>query len=335
MTKKITLANRILLFLFLFGFNLYGQPSIFEVLSEEEVVKIEIETDFKTLLKNKAEPEYQPGTFTFLSGTLEGTTKEVKIMPRGNMRRRICFYPPIWVRFSKKDFDHHKFKLVNICRKGKVMDENLFEEYLIYRLYQLLTEYSFDTQLFQIDYKLPDEEEIEFSAYGFFIEHKKELAKRTGTKDYDPTSMRPRILEQHHYARMALFQYIVGNTDWHITNLHNLKFFRSVEEKAVIAVPYDFDYSGFVNASYAVPHESLPIKSVSTHYNKADCFSEEIIDKVLPEVLAQKQAMIDLVMGFELLPEKRRENLVSFLEEGFSDLKNKKKVRKLFVKNCQ
>ena len=57
--------------------------------------------------------------------------------------------------------------------------------------------------------------------------------------------------------RAAMFQYMISNTDWRIKSGHNTKFMKSLTEVTpkVFPVPYDFDFSAFVDAAYAFPQE--------------------------------------------------------------------------------
>lgn len=311
-----------------------AQSTLFEQLPENEIYKVQIEADLKKLIKEKMDPIYQEGKFTFLSGPLNGQSFEVEIRARGNIRKEICYYPPVKLKFKKSEFKHHKIKWVNICRETEPMREVLLKEYLTYQLYQKLTDQSLGVRLFEVEYLDKDGDKSMLSSYGFMIEPIKELAERTGAKEYEPRIMRPRILDRHYYPLVSMFQYLVGNTDWAIDNLHNLKFLRNSNYTGIIPVPYDFDYSGFVNAYYAVPHESLPIKHVRDRYNKGHCLSTDELQEVRELVLSKKEEMLNLIASFDHLPERSKNKLVSFMEQGFDDLENDKACKRIFLKNC-
>ena len=316
-------------------FHLNGQSSLFSILPEDSIIQVQIKTDLKTIIKNKTKPIYQPAMVTFGNGPLSNKTYEAKVKARGNIRRKICYYPPIHIKFQKSTFEFSKLKWVNVCKSGRTMQENLLEEYLIYKLYALLTDHSFGVRLFEAQFVHPESDEESLKAYGFLIEPVKALAKRTDTKEYEPSIIRPRILDRYFYPLLSVFEYLVGNSDWHVDNLHNLKFLRSGERNSVIPVPYDFDYSGFVNASYAIPHESLPIKEVTERHNKAHCMTPEELEEVLKLVLSKKAELLNEVATFELLPEKSRAALVRYLEAGFEVLAGKKLPKRIFVDNCK
>jgi hypothetical protein len=68
---------------------------------------------------------------------------------------------------------------------------------------------------------------------------------------------------------LAIFEYIVRNTDWAVPIFHNIKLIKkldSLSSPIPFVVPYDFDDAGAVNTSYAIPFEELPNKHVTERY---------------------------------------------------------------------
>ena len=59
---------------------------------------------------------------------------------------------------------------------------------------------------------------------------------------------------------------MIGNTDWNLSLRHNIEIVETSKEKQYIPVPYDFDYSGFVNANYARPYPGLPVSNVRERF---------------------------------------------------------------------
>lgn len=324
----------LIILFFVSAMCLHGQPTLFETLPDTGVYKVKIETDFKGLIKKKMDPTYQEANLTFMSGPLEGKTYPVEIRSRGNIRKEICYYPPVKIKFKKADFKHNKIKWVNICRNTEPMRDVLLKEYLTYQIYQEISEMSLGVRLFEVEYVDGKNDKSLLSSYGFMIEPIDELADRAEAKEYEPRIMRPRILDRYHYPLVSMFQYLVGNTDWAIDNLHNLKFLRSTNFQGVIPIPYDFDYSGFVGAPYAVPHESLPIKNVRNRYNKGHCITESELEAVLEVVLDKKDEVINTIRDFSLMQPRTRDKLTDFMERGYEDLENAKVVKRIFVKNC-
>ena len=98
---------------------------------------------------------------------------------------------------------------------------------------------------------------------GFLIEDDKHVAKRYDGKIYK-RRVHPMNKDDLASVRHAMFQYLIGNTDYSQADMHNVKvMFRETD---FIPLPFDFDMAGFVNCSYAVVsqigEEKLPLSSV-------------------------------------------------------------------------
>ncbi len=121
--------------------------------------------------------------------------------------------------------------------------------------------------------------------------------------------------------RMAIFNYMIGNTDWSVPNQHNCKVLsdpNSARQNLGLIVPYDFDYSGFVNASYAVPVEALGIESVRQRIYQGVCRDEATFMNALQEFTAKKEAFYTVIREFQYLDERSKKDMVRFLDEFFS-----------------
>ena len=80
---------------------------------------------------------------------------------------------------------------------------------------------------------------------------------------------------------------MIGNTDWTVPVFHNNVLIISQGNLqglgSGIAVPYDFDYSGLVDANYAVPSDQLNLPSVLDRRYLGICRSEETFISDLKE----------------------------------------------------
>ncbi len=84
--------------------------------------------------------------------------------------------------------------------------------------------------------------------YGFLIEDEDMMAERLGG-EINPLRLHPDATNQSETGPMAIFQYMIGNTDWSIPNQHNVKMLQGASTRP-IAIPYDFDWSGFIAPGY-------------------------------------------------------------------------------------
>ena len=104
-------------------------------------------------------------------------------------------------------------------------------------------------------------------------------------------------------ARVALFNYMIGNTDWSVPLQHNIKVLKTLQvfSEQGIPVAFDFDYSGLVSTVYATPAEALPIKSVSERYYMGLCLDDEAIRPVIDEFGGKQEQLISAIDDFEYL----------------------------------
>ena len=73
----------------------------------------------------------------------------------------------------------------------------------------------------------------------------------------------PSDLEGKDLALAYLFEYLIGNLDFSFNGLHNTELLATTDGR-VLPVAYDFDFSGAVNTSYAVPPPDYGVPNVRT-----------------------------------------------------------------------
>ena len=82
----------------------YGQATFFESLpvNEQEPLVMDLTVDYKKLVKEKNDPTYHKATLELtLPQHAEPIEMEVKLRARGNMRRSICYFPPLKLNLKK------------------------------------------------------------------------------------------------------------------------------------------------------------------------------------------------------------------------------------------
>jgi hypothetical protein len=100
--------------------------------------------------------------------------------------------------------------------------------------------------------------------WAFLIEDTAQLRDRVGLAEtIDNAFNLPRDTFHDNLLKIAaVYQYMIGNSDWSIPVARNLKYMS--KNGKIIPIPYDFDFSGLVNASYAVPSPDHGIPNVRT-----------------------------------------------------------------------
>ena len=195
-------------------------------------------------------------TADFLPATIVENDQEmaVEVAVRGKFRRRTCGMPPLKLKFKKSFLraaglnTHNDFKLVTHCTDDAAGQDRLVREQLAYRLYaQLNPGASFRTQLLTIDY-VNTADGSSTTSYAILIEDTDELKQRMNTANCKNCFNQPagRI---RNAAELALFQYMIGNADFSTQMVRNTKMMTHPDGR-ITAVPYDFDFSGFVNPTY-------------------------------------------------------------------------------------
>ena len=248
----------------------HKKASFFDVLSYGKIIDINLKTDIKQLLKKTDNDDYRPCDISFKDSLAKTIALEAEVKPRGNIRRSICYYPPLKIRIAKKDLSnmglrkrYNTFKIVTHCKSGKGGDQLVLKEYLAYKLLNILTDRSFKVQLARLHYEDTKDKVKAITRLGFVIESNDRLEDRMGGTMKDTLNLKPKVLLREQYHLMCLFQYMIGNPDWGIGQLHNVKLIVKDSDNSILPIPYDFDYSGLVNASYAIPDPGLGIEKVT------------------------------------------------------------------------
>jgi hypothetical protein len=225
-------------------------------------------------------------------------TVPVKMKPRGIWRRKTCDMPPIRLSFDK-DSTHgtlftkeKRMKLVVSCKNNDEAEQYLLSEFQLYRVQNLLTPYAFKARLAHVTYVDSKKGDTIQSRYAFLGEEPEDAAKRMGGKPLAIKNARGDDLDEDARAMFGVFQFFIGNTDFSVTQLHNVLLLRkdSVFDTA-IPVARDFDWSGAVNARYAFPDHRLAIAHVTDRMMKGDCASAEVFTRTFDIFRAKKDSI--------------------------------------------
>lgn len=301
--------------------------SFFDYLSGTEVPEITIEADFSLFFENRKTDEYQPATLFLDAKEGPVVTLESKIKTRGKYRRRICDFPPIKLNLPKgklrelglrEDFD--KYKIVTHCLDDKTASqENVVKEFLAYQLYNQLTPFSFRARLLKVEYVDTSGKMGRVKRYAILLEDNDELADRLQLTKCD--CLNPEASEFNAPLEMthALFQFMIGNADWTVKMARNVELFKN-QKGEIVPVPFDFDFSGLVNAAYAVPNSDYQLTSVRQRlYLGVDRPNPEM--KPIFELFRNKEPdFLAAVMQTKHLSRETRVDVADFLGTFFHEI---------------
>jgi len=301
----------------------------FGMFTNRDVLDLALWFDVTQYTRKKPKEEYLDAILTYYISKDDSINKNIKLKSRGEFRNGYCDFPPIVVNFKKTDFNKadlkklEKVKLVTHCQSGN--EDYLFKEYLIYRLFNVLTENSFKVRLLRITYHNTTKIKKPVLTYGFFIEPIDLLAERLNATPVESVNLSQKNILPEVMDRVAIFNYMIGNTDMAVPNQHNCKILAlhdTERPELGMIVPYDFDYSGLVNADYAIPYEALGIESVRERLYIGGCRSEEDFVKALKEFTDKKEEFYGVIREFRLLDERIKKDMIRYLE-GFYSLFDK------------
>jgi hypothetical protein len=302
-------------------------PGEFGLFKNEDILHLALRFDLKEYIRKKPKDEYLDAILTYYINERDSINRDIRLRSRGVFRNGYCSFPPIYLNFKKSDFRKDdikkigKMKLVTHCQTGN--EDLLFKEYLIYKLYNVLTDYSFRVRLVQIDYISTSSNHKTINSYGFFIEPLGILAERLNAVPVNSPAISQKNVIPEMMDRVAIFNYMIGNTDWSVPGQHNCKilsgsFFH--QPGLGVIVPYDFDYSGLVNAHYAVPAQGLSINHVTQRWYLGECRSEETFREELKEFSDKKDDIYKLISEFPYLKEKVKTGMIKYLDEFFNSV---------------
>jgi hypothetical protein len=266
----------------------------------------------------------------------------VQLSARGHARRnrQVCAAVPLRLEFVKKDLagtvfeGQRELKLVTHCENAGEYEQYVLTEYMTYRIFGLLTPISLRTRLAKVTYIDPARNRAPTVRYGILIENDEDLARRMEGRLHPVANRLFSQLNRDSLVLMMLLQFMVGNTDYSIMALHNVKLVRN-QGGVVFPVAYDFDYSGLVNARYAVVDPRLHLSSVRDRLYRGPCLTAVELDPLLAMFAARKDAVMAIVDAVPDLTPARRDDAREFLNGFFSLMANPARARRTLVDSCK
>jgi hypothetical protein len=137
---------------------------------------------------------------------------------------------------------------------------------------------------------------------------------------------------------------MIGNTEYSLVApepgkkcCHNMDLLSATKEPPFVALPYDFDFSGLVQAAYAGPNPKYPIKNVRTRYYKGRCSNNEHLPETLELFLDKRDALfaiVDSVAAMDDTGARATGSVRSYLERFFDIIDDPEEVKKRLVERC-
>ena len=317
--------------------------------AEDQPIKVTLRGPISAVVSTPStQRTARPATLELVAPVIE--THAIQLSPRGRTRRQKdrCNFPPLRVEFAAKPaktsfFERQRrLKLVTHCRQSPQHQQYALLEYAVYRLFNALSPHGLRARLGTFDYVEANGKTVA-SRLGFFTEDPDDAASRNDLKTATVGPLvRAAQLDPAAAARAALFEYMIGNTDWSMRQAppggdccHNFRILGAANaQTGFIPIPYYFDSSGFVNAPYAAPAEQLGLSSVRDRQYRGYCMHNTQALAAAAEFRAKKPQVMAVLASVPELDEGRRRGSAAYIENFFRDIATDEDVRKRVLRTC-
>jgi hypothetical protein len=302
---------------------------------------LRLETDLRRLFRDRGTKRTEhPATLRFRDSGDSGSV-QVDLRTRGIFRLKNCSFPPIRIDLPAKKLEgtpfagQDKLKLVTHCQSDDSFEHKLLREYALYRVFNALTDTSFRVRLAHVTY-IDSARADTITRYGFLIESDAELARRLGAEVLASGYVHDLTTEHSYMTLVAVFEYFIGNTDWSVPGRHNVAILRETGASPILlAVPYDFDFSGAVGQNYATPPPQIPIRSVRERYYRGYCQPDSLLAGALDRFRTAKDSIYAAVRAVPGLPERDVRSLLDYFDDFYSTINNRGNMQREFVGKCR
>lgn len=319
-------------------------PAVTELFTTDTPLEFVLAADFDQLGKDRSqETEDRPAQIFIRNRGGEPVEIPILIKTRGNFRlqKRICPDPPL--RLNLPETSPHgtvldgqdKLKLVTHCRDSDRYEQNVLEEYLTYRIFNQLTDLSFRVQLAKITYRDTSGKNEDVRRTGFLIEDEDAMAARLAGQMIESPATNPDDLVLDQLSLMYLFQFMVGNIDWGTGHSHNVRILR--KDREYYPIPYDFDWTGFVDAPYAGPNPMTELlhDSVRERVYWGACMPGTDHQGLFERFNDERDAIMALVKSQVGLSERNVESALEYLEDFYSIINDPRRAQRSVVEACR
>jgi len=305
----------------------------------DELLEVRIKGNIKELMGDRSEtPSDHALTISYTDGASE-VALPVTMKTRGHFRKSLggCTYPPLLISFDNSSGkasslfrEQAHLKLVMPCSG----DEYVIREWMVYRLQNLLTPLSFRARLVKVTLVDTKSGKASPPFYGMFLEEEKQMARRNALVPVT-RKLLPQQCDIDRFTDAAVFEYLIGNTDWSVEYLQNIKLLAKDSLSVPFAVPYDFDLSGIVGAPYAKPAEELQLGSVRTRRYRGYCMKEPgAFDSTVSRFNRIREGVYALYDSCAYLDGAYKKATRKYLDEFYSVINDAGKLKREFGYPC-
>jgi hypothetical protein len=319
-----------------------------KLFATEAPLALTLTAPWHEFVRNKNAKKRYPGTIEYVDDSKAKHSVPVVFEPRGHNRLKVCKFAPIKLIFDKEAIKDTLFrgnkslKLSTHCDNDERSQQYVIKEILAYHIYNLVTERSFRVRALSVTYVDNAGNSRDGPHFGFLVEDDSEMAKRNHLEKLDMAKAPLEQLEPLESSRFALFEYLIGNTDFAQLSgptadrcCHNSVLIGENPKSKLFTVPYDFDSSGLVDAHYAVPNPVLKIGSNRERVFRGFCANNATLETARGEFLRLKPQILELVHAESRFDAKSKAWANDYLSKGFEDLLDDGKFARDITAKCR
>lgn len=311
---------------------------------EETPVEIKLVGNYKVISKDRdtlSVKEYW-GEVQMADGKGGELKIPVQLRTRGHYRlaNKNCSFVPLRLDFKKGEvkgtvFDgQDKLKLVTHCNSNALYEEYMIREYLAYKVHNLITPRSYRARMAKVTYVDSATGTPIETRNGIFMEHEDDVARRMEGEIFEVRGALFDDVDPAQILEVAIFEAFVGNTDWSLAALHNIRLVRQPNMN-VMPVAYDLDFSGLVGTRYSTPDPRLGIRSVKERLYRGPCKEPAELAQFFAPYREKKDAILKLYDDTPGLDGRYRGDAKAFLNQWFKMLDNPRDALWMFKENCK
>jgi hypothetical protein len=314
------------------------------VFDSDNYLELRIITDIDTLLQDKIDnSSYHLSRLSYKSSDSTWISLDADIRVRGNFRKQSenCDFPPLKIRIDKKNrmntiFENNReLKMVTHCQSNiPEYEQYVIQEYLIYRLYSILSDISYKTRLLKVTYIDKNDPGYTFQKFAFFLEDQDLMEERLNGHFLALQTVNPEDIDWDHYVIISFFQYMIINTDWSLPILHNIDLFSPDYFKPPIPVPFDFDWSGLINIPYKVPTVAGMQVRIPERIYKGPCLKRKEANKIKQLFQEKKNEISNLYINCPFLDDNYKTETLKNLQIFYQILDDKYIFDSTFMEKC-
>jgi hypothetical protein len=267
----------------------------------------------------------------------------VRLRTRGHFRllARNCRFVPLRIDFPDSGLKGTPFagqrgiKLGTHCQNNDDRyDAYTRREYLAYALFTTVTERSFRARLAQATYVDSASGKEVAKRQALFIESENDVGRRLGANVRELRGALFDDLDPQQLMNVSFFEYAIGNTDFSIHSLHNIRI-AAAATGVMYPLAYDFDFSGLVDAHYATPDPRMGIRTVRERRFRGPCRPMDEFLATAQRFSAKKDAWYAQVLTVPGLSKTEQGDLRHYLREFFDTIEDAGRLKRELFENCE